>query len=385
MKSKIFKKIILVVSCVTILVSAFVIPSFAYSVSEPSTGNPGLGYPPYVFTPDINMKVDLYANDAKKTTGYFPLFTNSNFCTDNRVFVQIPDADEYGQLVGYADTVSTDVYESDSNYLYLLNQSVESYIVPNYNASNVDFDYYIREINNQSIYFNDSTPYGMNYSTFFYLDDTYDIGDSITYHRTYNYMDTDGTWHGLRDEPTTAIVSYGEEGAKGVYIYYYNSSLLETNWLVTSSHIFFDTPIIIDDYSYNGESGFIRTTSRYLCADNYGNYIHNYLVNSDINNYAIGYSEGYTNGQTEGYDSGYLEGSTVGYNNGYSIGYDEGYDLGFEEGGNGELTNPFDFITTAVSGFLGWEFIPGISFATIASVFVGAVLMIILLKKLAGG
>lgn len=385
MKSKIFKKIILVVVSVSVLVSAFVIPSFAYSVSEQSPDNTGLGLFENVFTPSVNMEVDFYANGIKKSSGYFPLFTNSNYSSDNRIFVQLPDAEDYGQLVGYADTVDTDIYETGNRILYLLNQSIHSYIVPNYVASSVDFDYYITALHNSSIYFNNQSPYGMNYSTFLYLDDTYNIGDTITYNRAISYMDTEGVYQGQIERDISAVVTYGEDGAKGIYLYYYNSSILEPNWLVTQSDILFHSPVVIDDYSYGNESGFIRTTSRFLTTYSYGEYIHNYLVNSNLDNYAMGYSDGFSEGETVGYDSGYLEGSTVGYNNGYDTGYNEGYDIGFEEGGNGVVTNPYDFILSTVSSFLAWEFIPGISFSLIASVFVGAILMIILLKKLAGG
>lgn len=97
------------------------------------------------------MDLDFYANGVKKTSGSFPLFTDSNRSADDRVFIQIPDDNDYGQLTGYADTINTDIYETSADNLYLLKQDLYSYIVPNYNTSGVDFDYYITNIYNRSL------------------------------------------------------------------------------------------------------------------------------------------------------------------------------------------------------------------------------------------
>lgn len=378
MKNKILTKVILIVVSICTLVVTFVVPSFAYTVSEPSTDNPGVNWTS-IYTPYINMEVDFYANGSKKTSCRFPLFTNSNSSTDSRVFVQVPDSGEYGQLIGYADTAQTDIFETGEIDLFLLRQSIHSYITPNYSAGGVDFDYHIKSINNRSLYYVGDIS-GMNYSTFIYLDDTYQEGDVINFTRLVSYITNTGVASGSQQHSSTNVV-YDENGYKGIYIYYYDTDIIQPDWLVVDSSISFDSPIVIDDFGYGGERGFIRTTSRFLCTDDYYSVVHDFLVNSDLNNYQIGYQDGFSSGETFGYETGHADGLETGFNNGYSVGYEEG----FVDGGNGVVTNPFDFIIDSVSTLINWEFIPGLSFGLIFSVFVGAVILIVFLKLMAGG
>lgn len=77
------------------------------------------------------------------------------------------------------------------------------------------------------------------------------------------------------------------------------------------------------------------------------------------------------------------------YNEGlYDIGYETGYDYGYDVGvvsGIDPWKGVSDFLVTTVGGFLDFEFVEGISFGGILSLFLGIILVFTFLKIFAGG
>lgn len=381
MKNKIFTKIVLVVVCLSTLLVTFVVPSFAYTVTEPSAlyndraevfNLPGFNainlknVNTYIDVPDV-LTVPIADNSARTATSLIASFKSNLDGSD--IFWSIQ---RLNNIVNYYETG------------YVLNGEIEI-ASPYYH--DYEFDYYILDsIVLRDYRFNSTddlvsgAPCGIEISLYepelFEQKSFNNYFYSLKVNYNYKYYDEDGDYH------TTSFDTkiYGFDGDFGddfthFYLPYFpkqyydqldetfiNDSKLYNN-IYSNGLVYLEELVItidMDDYDLN----FMNESHSYFDIAQTGIFV-NRLNPSNANSL-----------------NGIIENSfDLGYTRGKSDGYEDGFRSAVEQG----EFDVFDGLLNGVNSFIEWEFIPGISVGVVISVVIGVSLLIAFLKIFAGG
>lgn len=387
MKNKILKKILLVVVCVSVLVVSLVVPSFAYTQETFSPANNATSENP-LYIPSSNIR--LVPRSVVNSSGVFsdfPSYINYPFINSmaisnspRTVATYASEFDGYDLVYspGFL-TLRSNVYQNTgfvqlneygvaSTSSYLRNMSYSLYdIVVQFNMSRSRLDLVTNNINS---------------STFISVDPSYTLGEVVYYNYYITYISDEGEYIEEMYTIETSIVSYTDSLiSKGVYLYYLPEELDITNvsWIFDISFNNLVRNVSQPDGSVSTTPIIVSAPTNYFATSNSVRCYTRLPIRQRAD--AVADRNSYNEFSGGIADVNYNEG----YESGVSVGYNEGYQAGLNDGTQVADVNLFQFIMNAVSAFVNWEFIPGVSIGIILTIIVGVVLILTFLKFFAGG
>lgn len=363
MKNKILKKILLLVVCVSVLVSVLVVPSFAYNWNNPTPQNNNVGYFNLPETSIVLKRNNLLdVSDDLPYNIYLP--TSSNFSKTKDFFggltYQLNDGRE-SQFRFYIDTVYNNVY--DTSYYY------SGYF--RYYSTNDQFDYHLYEL--------ESITYG----------DVWIMGQTSTYvNSVYNSL-----YLSLECEPF--YILDGQLTDLPYVIASYDITYIDRDGILQNEII--NTNLYLETFT-NDKTDYYATQIFYLPEYFNGNnvtYIESVNISLfadsqifcfvDAPNLSLFYGEcGFTNRLVPSsvFSDEYYNNMIDNVGDVY---YDDGYGDGYRDASQANAKGPFEILADAVDTFINWEFIPGISVGIVLTIVIGISLLIAFLKIFAGG